>query len=133
MGYDPTDITPGPMSPYPSKLTRIGNRKHGVWNELAKFESREGAKTALFRLRKRPELIPPGKWEFAVQRNDNGSRLMVRCMGTARQPEVAWWRNGQLVTEVPEKEAKAKQAGAAKRWKKPKATKKAAAKKAARK
>lgn len=114
--FEPSDITPGPPSPYIQKLEHVATLKPGRWHRLAEFESKDGAKAQLFRLRKSTDIIPPGKWEFAVQRVDDGSRLMVKYHGKARKAEVSWWRHGRLVTEVPEEEAKAKSAGAQKRW-----------------
>lgn len=114
--FEPSDITPGPVSPYVDKLNHITTLKPGRWHRLAEFESKDGAKAQLFRLRKRDDIVPPGKWEFAVQRADEGSRLMAKYQGPAKKPVVSWWRHGKLVSEVPADEAKAKSAGARARW-----------------
>lgn len=114
--FEPSDITPGPVSPYVDKLNHIATLKPGRWHRLAEFESKDGAKAQLFRLRKRTDIVPPGKWEFAVQRVDGGSRLMAKYQGAARKAQVSWWRHGELVNEVPEAEAAAKSAGAKARW-----------------
>ena len=114
---DPTDITPGPASPYHAKLVKVAKLKAGVWRELQNFESRDGAKTALFRLRKRyDEFVPAGQWQFATHRNPDGSQLMVRYMGPAKKPTIGWWRFGKLVDEVPIEESEAKSQGARDQW-----------------
>jgi len=115
--FDPTDITPGPASPYHAKLVEVAKLKAGVWRELQSFESRDGAKTALFRLRKRyDEFVPKGQWQFAVHRNPDGSQLMVKYMGPAKKPVIGWWRFGKLVDEVPLEESEAKAQGARDQW-----------------
>jgi len=115
--FDPTDITPGPASPYHAKLVKVAKLKAGVWRELQNFESRDGAKTALFRLRKRyDEFVPAGQWQFATHRNPDGSQLMVRYMGPAKKPMIGWWRFGKLVDEVPLEESEAKSQGARDQW-----------------
>lgn len=115
--FTPANTTPGPLATYPVKLEKIQNRIPGRWYELASFNTREGAKSALFRLRKKAdEYVPKGKWEFACQRNGNTSRLMAKYQGPARTVKVGWWKAGKLVTEVPEEESKAKSDGAIKRW-----------------
>ncbi len=114
--FEPSDITPGPTSPYVAKLEHIATLKPGRWHRLGEFESKDGAKAQLFRLRKRDDIIPNGVWEFAVQRVDSGSRLMAKYQGPAKTPKVSWWRHGELVSEVPAEESKAKSAGAHKRW-----------------
>ena len=115
--FDPTDITPGPASPYHAKLVKVAKLKAGVWRELQNFESRDGAKTALFRLRKRyDEFVPAGQWQFATHRNPDGSQLMVRYMGPAKKPTIGWWRFGKLVDAVPIEESEAKSQGARDQW-----------------
>ena len=115
--YDTPHITPGPASPYHAKLVKVAKLKAGVWRELQNFESRDGAKTALFRLRKRyDEFVPAGQWQFATHRNPDGSQLMVRYMGPAKKPTIGWWRFGKLVTEVPLEESEAKSQGARDQW-----------------
>ena len=115
-GFSPADITPGPQSEYPKRLAHIATLKPGRWHEVKEFQSKDGAKAQLFRLRRNLELIPNGVWEFATQRMATGSRLMAKYQGPAKKPTVSWWRNGDLVSEVPEDEAKAKSAGAKARW-----------------
>jgi hypothetical protein len=114
--FDPVDISPGPQSEYPKRLAHIATLKPGRWHQVREFESVDGAKAQLFRIRRDPSVVPNGVWEFATQRMDGGSRLMAKYQGPAKKPDISWWRNGELVTEVPEDEAKAKSAGAKKRW-----------------
>lgn len=115
--FDPTDITPGPMSPYVAVFDKYRKLKPRVWRTVADLESKAGATQLLFRLRGRPDIVGPGIWEFAVQRMDGeASQLRVRYMGKSADTRISWWRAGKLVDKVPREESLAKSEAGKKAW-----------------
>lgn len=111
-------LAPRPTrSPYYTALEKVKAAKSGEWREIARFDSPRGASDALGKIRNRTRPIPDGRWRFGTERIAGfGSRLFVSYIGEG--DEIAWYRSGQLLTEVPAKERRAKSKAGKQRAKK---------------
>ena len=114
----PTEpFTRAPRSPYFATLEKVKGARSGEWREIARFKSPRGASDALGKIRNRIRPIPAGRWRFATERITGvGSRLSASYIGEG--DEIAWYRGGELITEVPAAERRAKSKAGKQRAKK---------------